>query len=437
VAGHNGSGAVMGSKRLKAIVAERGARPPAVADPGALKERANAIIEEILATPSSRMFYDSGTMNMVVGAEKAGWLPVKNYTTNVFPEVAGFMRQEYQQRWELEPMPCWACRMKHLHMVTIPEGKYAGFKGEEPEYEQWAAWGSQIGQVDPAAVVVLSVEADRLGLDANEASWVIGWVMECFEKGILTRDELDGLEMTWGNVEATRAMLGKIARREGIGNLLAEGVKRASETIGRGSEELAIYIEKGNSPRGHDHRTRWVEMVDTCVSDTGTIAVGPAFLPEEQGARANPNLHDWEDVADQLGRHNGRMMFEDCLGICRFTSRTAMSNLGKAVEHATGWENFTGEEAISVGRRISNLLRVFNLRCGLTPGIERPSKRYASVPVDGPMKGRDIKEHWDRMRDRYYELMGWDVETGRPLPETLRSLGLGDLIPDAWPPGAR
>jgi len=169
------------------------------------------------------------------------------------------------------------------------------------------------------------------------------------------------------------------------------------------------------------------------VSDTGTMEVGPAWLPQEQGAKANPAAHDWEDVAEQLGKHNGRMMFEDSLGICRFTSRTSMAGLGKAVEAATGWEGFTGEEALAVGRRISNLLRVYNLNCGMTPALERPSKRYGSVPVDGPVAGKDIKEHWDDMRRMYYDLMGWDFETGKPLPETLRKLGLSDLVSDVWP----
>lgn len=330
-------------------------------------------------------------------------------------------------------MPCWACRSKHLHEVTITEGKYAGFKGEEPEYEQWASWGPMIGNTDPAGALVISVEWDRLGMDTNEGSWLMGWVIECYERGILTKEDTGGLEMTWGNVEAVRAMARKIANREGIGDLLAEGVKRASEKLGRGSQDLAIYTLKGNTPRGHDHRSRWVEMVDTCVSDTSTIEVGPAWLPQEQGAKANPDPHDWRDVAEQLGKHNGRMMFEDCLGICRFTSRTTMEGLGKAVEAATGWKDFTGEEALVVGRRISNLLRVFNLRCGLTPALERPSKRYGSTPVDGPLAGKSILENWDDMRKMYYDLMGWDFETGRPLPETLRKLGLADIIPDAWP----
>ncbi|HZK67331.1 MAG TPA: aldehyde ferredoxin oxidoreductase C-terminal domain-containing protein [Chloroflexota bacterium] len=434
IASHNGGGAVMGSKRLKAIVAERGKNRFPVADDKGLKERAKLIVDEILAHPVAKGTYEWGTQNSFANMVKTGVLPVKNYTTNLFPEPEKFMRQTYQQEWELEPMPCWACRTKHLHDVTIRGGKWDGFKTEEPEYEQWAAWGPQIGnEGDAAGAAVLSNDVDRLGVDTNEAGWVVGWVMECYEKGIVTKEELGGLEMTWGNVEATRQLLEMIAHRQGFGDLLAEGVKRASEKLGRGSQDLAIYNMKGNSPRGHDHRSRWIEMVDTCISDTGTIEVGPAWIPQEQGAKANPNLYDWQDIAEQLGKHNGRMMFEDSLGICRFTSRTSMEGLGKAVELSTGWEGFTGEEALAVGRRISNLLRVYNLRAGLTPDMERPSRRYGSIPVDGPLAGKNVMENWDDMRMRYYELMGWDKASGRPLPETLGALGLDDVGADAWP----
>jgi aldehyde:ferredoxin oxidoreductase len=126
------------------------------------------------------------------------------------------------------------------------------------------------------------------------------------------------------------------------------------------------------------------------------------------------------------------MMFEDCLGICRFTSRTTMEGLGKAVEASTGWQDFTAEEALVAGRRISNLLRVYNLRCGIGPELERPSERYGSTPVDGVMAGRSLMEHWDGIRKQYYDLMGWDWTTGRPLPETLQKLGLENVVGDIW-----
>jgi aldehyde:ferredoxin oxidoreductase len=434
VAGHNGSGAVMGSKKLKAFVAERGKTRFPIADDKGLKARANMIVEEILANPVAKGTYENGTQGAIPGMVKSGVLPVKNYTTNLYEGPEKLIRSTYSQEWELKPLPCWACRSKHLHMVTIKGGEFDGYKAEEPEYEQWAAWGGQVGNHDAASALVMASEVDKYGMDTNETGWVIGWAIECFEKGLITKEDTGGVELTWGNVPAIREMLRKIAFREGFGDLLAEGVKKGSEKLGRGSQDLAIYTEKGNSPRGHDHRGRWIEMVDTCISDTGTMAVGPAWLPQEQGAKANPDMFNWEDLAEQLGKHNGRMMFEDSLGICRFTSRTSMEGLGKAIEASTGWENFTGEEALAVGRRVSHLLRVYNLRCGITADMEKPSKRYGSVAVDGPMAGKDdLYVHWEEIRQRYYALMGWDLKTGRPFPETLKEAGLADLIPDAWP----
>jgi len=232
-------------------------------------------------------------------------------------------------------------------------------------------------------------------------------------------------------VEATRALLGRIARREGIGELLAEGVKRASAKLGRGSQELAVYTEKGNTPRGHDHRGRWIEMFETCLSDTSTITVGPLVNQEEQGAPAMFDAFNWEQVSEIAGKANGRMIFEDCLGSCRFTTRAPLAKLAVAVAAATGWD-FTAEEAFAVGRRTVNLLRAFNLRRGLAPDLEYPSRRYGSSPTDGPAAGTAIMPHWEDMRRNYYSMMGWDLATGRPLPETLASLGLPEVARDLW-----
>ena len=133
--------------------------------------------------------------------------------------------------------------------MKATEGAYAGAEGEEPEYECLAAWGPVIGNTDPGAVIVLSDLTDRLGMDVNEAGWTIGWVMECYEKGLLSRGDLDGLEMRWGNVEAVREMLRKISRREGIGDLLAEGVKRASEKIGGEAVKMGVYVQQRCDPQ--------------------------------------------------------------------------------------------------------------------------------------------------------------------------------------------
>jgi len=430
VAGHNGSGAVMGSKRLKAIVAARMKGGAGVHDSAGLASAAKEMVEAIKTDPATKKMYDWGTGMLLSGAEAGGYLPVKNYTTNLFPDHEPFMAVNYRKRFQIKAAPCWACQMHHLHMLTITDGPYAGYVGEEPEYEQWAAWGSVIGNTDPAGALVLSNETDRLGLENNEAGWIIGWVMECFEKGILSEEQTDGLKMNWGNVEGARALLHRIARREGFGDLLAEGIMRASRSLGGEAATLAIYTHKGNTPRGHDHRGRWFEMFDTSVSNTGTIEAGPPVLPQELGLKEG-DPYKGEDVSTFVAKTKGRMVFEDCLGTCRFCTRTELKLVTKALNAATGWD-MGADEAMDVGRRAVNLLRAFNVRHGITTEGERPSLRYGSVPVDGPVKNKGIGPEWDAMLDNYYQLMGWDRQTGKPLPETLRKYGLEQQVKDLW-----
>ncbi|GAJ11501.1 unnamed protein product, partial [marine sediment metagenome] len=199
---------------------------------------------------------------------------MKNYTTCIYdiePEkLEKFSPSYIRSHFEPKPARCWACRMHHCHMITITEGPYAGMVMEEPEYELFASWGPVIGQTDVTAAMMLSHEVDCLGVDANEAGWLIGFVMECYEKGILNREDCDGLEMTWGNAEATREMLRRIATRQGFGDVLAEGVMRAAQHIGGEAPNFAIHTMKGNTPRAHDDRNRWPMLFDTCLSQMGT-----------------------------------------------------------------------------------------------------------------------------------------------------------------------
>jgi aldehyde:ferredoxin oxidoreductase len=432
VAGHNGAGAVMGSKRLKAIACERGGRRVPVHDAAALRQAADAIIEHVTTDPGSRQIYEWGTSMSHAAATMTGWLPIKNCTTNLFPEYKNFLGETYRPRYELKRAPCFACRTKHLHMVRITEGPYAGFVGEEPEYEQLAAWGSLVGITDIDASVVISNEVDRLGMETNELGWVVAWAIECYEKGLLTQTDTDGLALTWGNVEAIRTLVRRIANREGaFANLLAQGVKTAAETVGRGTEDLAVYTGRNTSPRTHDHRGRWIELIDTVVSNTGTMEIGQPFFPGELGAPAKPDPYSPDDNAKLAGKVNGRMLFEDSLGTCRFTTRTYLANVVAALNAATGWQ-WTIDDAMRAGRRIAHLLRAFNLRHGVPASADLPSKRYASVPVDGPTMGIGIGPHLPGIIDEFYALMGWDRASGRPYPETLHAHGLDKVVEDLW-----
>jgi len=371
-AAHNGLGAVMGSKKLKAFAAQRAPNKLQFADSQKLGELAKKTTEGAKAFGGGGVF-NWGTSRVVPAAEPAGWLPVKNYQTNVFPEKDLFDGQRLRSLFDSQNYPCYGCASHHYELMTVTEGPYKGFFGKEPEYEQWASWGPQIGQKDPGAAVVLSNECDNLGMDTNEAGWLVGWVMECYEKGALKKEDLDGLEMTWGNVEATRALLKKIANREGYGDTLAEGVKRAAEKLGGEAVNWAIFTGKGNTPRGHDHRGRWVEMLDTVVSDTSTLQTQMLVMNKDLWKMPNPmDVFSPEHTAQAEANSTGSMTVSDCLVQCWFCSFNDTETQTEAINAATGW-NLSLEEVMNIGRRVVNVMRIYNLKCGLTPDKEKPA----------------------------------------------------------------
>jgi len=427
VAAHNGLGAVMGSKKLKAIAVERGKTAITVKEPERLSKAAKLLVENAKKLDPNMELW--GTAWAYPMLHSIGQLPVKNYTTSIFPNNEKFGGEYLRTHFKAKPSTCWACGIAHCRMTEVTEGPYTGFAGEEPEYEGLAAMSSAIGQTDPGATVMLGNTVDRLGMDINESGYLIGWIMECYQKGLLKKDDLDGIEMDWGNAEATLAMLKKIAYRQGGGNLWAEGVKRAAEKIGGEALNCAIYTGKGATPRGHDHRARWPELLDTCVSNTGTVEAGPGLPgPEQLGIPPLKDPFDPIAVSTINAKLNGRHQFEDSLVICFFATRDIQMTVD-VLNAATGWD-FDIWEAMDVGRRIVNQLRVFGFRHGLSKDIEVPSVRYGSTPVDGPAKGKSIMPHWESMRRNYYQLMGWDADTGKPLLETLERLGLAHIFPD-------
>jgi aldehyde:ferredoxin oxidoreductase len=430
VAGHNGVGAVMGSKRLKAIAVDRGSRVVPLKNKEALSEQAQKILANTRADKFLDMTLNEGTVGGVVLATNAGFVPVKNYTTSIHSiepdKLATYSTQNIRSKFKSKPHPCWACSATHCHMMEIPEGKYTGRILEEPEYEAMAAFSSLVGIDDVTMTVVLASEVDRLGIDVNETGYLIAWVMECYEKRILTKEDTDGLEMTWGNGEAIVTMLNKIANRQGFGNVLAEGVMRAAQHVGKGATNMAVHTMKGNSVRGHDHRVQWLELFDTSVSNLGTLETHKGAPYKQLGLPETYDNLDPDVISTVEAKIKGAMIFEDSMVTCRFQTSCSVDLLCQAVNMATGWD-LDFEEAMIIGKRAVNLARVFNLRHGIGAELDAPSTRYGSTPLDGIAAGRGIMPHWNKMLRNYYKLMGWD-EKGYPLPETLRSLGLEDII---------
>lgn len=329
VAAHNGVGAVMGSKKLKAFAAARGNEPVEIKDNDQLRMLNKKMLERAKAETRE---YEEGTSFLLGVHMNHGVVPIKNLTTNVFPDYERLTGKYYRTHFQLKPHPCWRCPLKHCHIITVTEGPYKGYVADEPEYECFAGWGPLIGQSDPGAAIMLSDTTDRLGFDNNEAGWLMAFIMECYERGMITKSETDGLEMNWGNVEAAREMLHHIAFRKGIGNVLAEGVMRAAQALGGEALNVGVYVKKGQAPRGHDHRARWLEMLDTATSDCGTIAVGPQKVEDQFSPAA---------VVDTLTGKRIRT-FIDSLVICAFPSATMLGSkidyLVSMLNAITGWD---------------------------------------------------------------------------------------------------
>ncbi len=421
-ASHNGLGAVMGSKRLKAIAVARGSHAVPLHDADRVREVARTLIENVRT--QSRGTYEYGTLNGLHSNAERNMIPVKNYTTSTWTidedKWQKFSGPYIRDQFSVRRNSCWACQIHHCDMMEITEGPYAGTVVEEPEYEQFSAWSSAIGQESVTAAMMLSKEVDRLGLETNEAGWVVGFAMECYEAGLLPQAAANDLELTWGNAESARLLLNLIARRQGIGDTLAEGVMRAAATLGH--PDRAVHSAKGNTPRGHDHRNRLTEQFDTCISNTSTLETwgGPIAL----GAAP-----DWQDIVAANLHDKGAMMLEDSLVTCRFNTRMNVDLLCQAVSAVTGWD-FPYEEGMQVGRRIVHLLRAFNIRHGIAGrALDRPSPRYGSDPDSGPGKGRSLNAVWETMLDAYYDGMGWNT-AGIPLPATLEAYGLAYVAQD-------
>ncbi|MBT3363298.1 MAG: hypothetical protein HN929_00975 [Chloroflexi bacterium] len=425
VMAHNGAGAVMGSKKLKAIVATRGKKPVPVRDKKAISTINKEVIKEARVVSNC---YEWGTSQIYGAHMRLGMLAIKNLTTASFPEYTNFMGQNYRPTLEMKWTPCWACQAHHCHIVKVLDGPYAGYVGEEPEYEGFASWGSMINQTDVGAAIMLSNTVDRLGMDTNEAGWLVAMLMECYEKGIIDKTQTGGIDLTWGNAEAVKELLHMIARREGFGDVLAEGVMRAAKTIGGEAPNIGVYLKKGHTPRSIDHRSHWAEMFDTATASTGTLETGAFKL-----ADSSP-----QKVSEVTGDIKWARFFKDSLGICVQATGTyftqvqgndaSLNRLIDLLTAVTGWD-YTLDEVRQMGLRTANLMRLFDLKQGLGSDLEYPSPRYSSAPSGELAEKGSIIDSWEPMLINYYKQMGWDTD-GVPLPETLDELGLGYLVKD-------
>lgn len=431
VAGRGGFGAIMGSKKLKAIAVRGSGRVPVKNH-----KRLIELAREWKTTGVKSPLHKWGTGHNVERYYKIGALPGKNLSTNVF-EYEKLTGQYIRSTFRTERKACFNCYMNHGQTVEVTEGPYKGFVGEEPEYELLAGFGSNLGVTDPGAVAVMADRCDRMGLDALGTSWTISMTMEAYEKGLVTKEKLDGLDLKWGNTEAVLDILHRIAHREGIGDVLAEGSAIAAERIGGEAQNYVVTTKKNMSPKCIDIRGMIGRSLAFAVASSGPTTEHATSLhagqpDHELGFPEGIDMRAPDRQAEAVKKGGLRQVFIDSLGICRFPiSYPPLTNLLEAFEVVTG-RRISFDEAMTAGERILNLQRCFNIRHGLTPENDDLSERLLTAPTGGPAKGVSVRTYLKGMVQEYYQLMGWDLRTGKPLRSTLKRLGLCQEEKDIW-----
>ena len=433
IAAKGNIGIVMGSKYLKAIAVYGTGKVP-VANPDEFSGLAKKWREESFKTPSGAAVNALGTAGGIPAIHEAGQLPTKNFTTGVFPEYQRITGRYMRETYEMKRNPCYGCSLAHCHIMTVTEGPYKGFVGEEPEYEDMSNLGSLIGLSDAGAIAWLTDYVDRLGFDGNWAGSIVSWAMEAYERGILTKEALGGLELRWDDEKAAAELLRRVAYREGIGDILALGLKKGPEKIG-GEEAVAFAVHfKGEANHAHDSRATWGQLLGLCISGGG-----PRWESLGVDTKADPDLgyeqptgrYTTEGKAEAARKTQMKKLFIDTLGICWFGS-ASVDTMVKAYTALTGWP-LSIDEALLIGERIANMQRAFNVRHGFKPEMDLDvSPRLLEPPPDGGAKGKTIAPYLEGMVREYNQLMDWDWETGRPSRSKLEQLGLDVVAKDLW-----
>lgn len=431
--GRCGLGAVMGSKKLKAVAVKGSKEIPVVnkVDFDKVAERTTRLVNE---SPIKVGFETFGTA-MVVDIDMArGCFPTKNFKENMVDYVESINGEALTENNLLDRKACFACPIACGRVVEVKSGPYAGLKGEGPEYESLGAFGGMCFVNNLDSIIAAHNLCDDYGLDVVSAGNTIGFAMECYEKGILTKDDVDGFDLKFGNDEAMLALLGKIAERDGFGDQLAEGVKRMSAKLGKGTEKFAMHV-KGLEFAAHDPRLGQLMGLSYATCNRGachlnscilipTIMDVPMLVVEKSQVE-DPYEAKVEDIPVEIDLQNAMSLF-DSTGACKFMAMTlSYDDWIEMIRAVTGWD-FNFDEYKEVGERIYNLERLFNIREGFSRADDSlPARVLEESFTEGPNAGVVIK--LDELLGPYYELRGWDKD-GKPTPEKLTSLGLGEFI---------
>ncbi|MFQ6074251.1 MAG: aldehyde ferredoxin oxidoreductase family protein [Candidatus Bathyarchaeia archaeon] len=415
-AGRGGAGAVLGSKRLKAI-AVYGTKSIPVAEPEELWKRAAELYEQ---ASIDRL----GTPGILGYAQETGSLPTRNYQAGVFEDAEKIDGEAMREQLVKRDIACFNCPKACGKLVFVRSGPWKGTRLVGPEYETLGMLGANCGVNDLEAIAHANLLCDRLGIDTVSTGGVIGFAMECYERGVLTEKDTDGLELKFGNAEAMIELVKRIGLREGIGDVLAEGVKRASEKIGRGSERWAVHVKGAELPAWEARAVRGRGLM-YALNECG------GFHTKGWVSGSDPPNKSALDKVKKLVDSQNRSAVRDSTGLCMFME-ISWKDLVHLLNLVTGWK-LTPVKCLKIGERIHTLTRAFNVREGFSRKDDKlPPRLMNEATPKGPPAGCKAfvsDEDFEMCLDRYYSLRGWD-RNGKPTYETLLRLNLRKAAED-------
>ena len=424
-AGRTGTGAVMGSKNLKAI-AVRGTRPAPVHSPEELGAIGRDLTRRSLG-PATEKYRTLGTLANMEVFNRLGALPALNFRRSTFDGAKRISGEQLQQSHWVKDAHCANCTIGCEKILATTDG------GQETavrmEYESAFALGPIVGVADPNAVIRASHLCDEAGIDTISSGVTVAWAMECFDRGVLTSEDTDGLELRFGDENALMESLRMIAERKGIGDLLAEGTSRASAALGHGSDEWAMQV-KGLEMPGYEPRSLKTMALGLAVSTRGACHNRSSAYEADFSARV-----DRLSVDDDRGRITAEgedfSAVLDSIGWCKFLRKAFQDFYAESAaiyEHVTGWP-MTAAELRRAGERVNNLKKLFNIREGWRRQDDTLPPRVLSEKLpSGVVEGVGLtSEELDRMVAQYYRARGW-TEDGLIPDSKLRELDLLDLV---------